>query len=183
MVASSGTGEEPLAAGFAAHEAWAFEEAYRRYGHLLYSTAYNVLGNADDAGDAVHDALARVWRSHNAYSRARGALRSFLTVCVRNEAISRRRAQSRRLRLEDRLAAEPEQHDELPSDDPIERDRLRSAMRQLPEEQRAPLELAYFEGKTHTEIANELHVPLGTIKSRIATGLRKLAAALGGTRE
>jgi RNA polymerase sigma-70 factor (ECF subfamily) len=81
------------------------------------------------------------------------------------------------------LAAEPEQHDELPSNDPIERDRLRAAMSRLPDEQRAPLQLAYFEGKTHTEIAHELKIPLGTIKSRIAIGLRKLAAALGGTRE
>lgn len=182
MVDSSGASEEPLADGFAAHEPWAFEEAYRRYRHLLYSTAYNVLGNADDAADCVHDALARVWRSPKAYSRARGALRSFLTVCVRNEAISRRRSQSRRLRLADRLAAEPVEHDEIPTPDPVERDRLRTAMTQLPQEQRLPLQLAYYEGKTHTEIAQELQIPLGTIKSRIAIGMRKLAAALGGTR-
>src|SRR6185312_717990 len=144
MVDSGGSGEEPLADGFAAHEAWAFEDAYRRYGQLLYSAAYNVLGNADDAADCVHDALARVWRSPNAYSRARGALRSFLTVCVRNEAISRRRAQSRRLRLADRLAAEPVEHAQLPASDPIERDRLRIAMTGLPAEQRLPLELAYY---------------------------------------
>lgn len=182
MVDSSGTGDEPLADGFAAHEPRAFEEAYRRYGGLLYSTAYNVLGNADDAADCVHDALARVWRSRNAYSRARGALRSFLVVCVRNEAISRRRTQSRRLRLADRLAAEPVQHEEPPSDDPIERDRLRTAMTKLPAEQRLPLQMAYYDGKTHTEISQELQIPLGTIKSRIAIGLRKLSAALGGTR-
>jgi RNA polymerase sigma-70 factor, ECF subfamily len=183
MVNSGGTGEEPLADGFAAHEPWAFEEAYRRYRPLLYSAAYNVLGNAEDAADSVHDALARVWRSRNAYSRTRGALRSFLIVCVRNEAISRQRAQSRRLRLADRLAAEPAQHAELPPDDPIELDRLRAAMTQLPAEQRLPLQLAYYGGKTHTEIAQELQIPLGTIKSRIAIGLRKLSASLGGSRE
>ena len=179
MVDSSGSSEEPLAVGFAAHEAWAFEEAYRRYGHLLYSTAYNVLGNADDAADCVHDALARVWRARSAYTSARGAVRSFLTVCVRNEAISRRRSQIRRLRLADRLAAEPVEHAELSAGDPIERDRLRSAMKQLPGEQRTPLEMAYYDGKTHTEIAAELQIPLGTIKSRIAIGLRKLSGALG----
>ena len=183
MVDSSGSGEEPLADGFAAHEHWAFEEAYRRYRPLLYSAAYNVLGNADDAADCIHDALARIWRSRNAYTRTRGALRSFLTVCVRNEAISRRRAQSRRLRLADRLAAEPAQHEEPPSGDPIELDRLRAAMMQLPAEQRLPLQLAYYGSKTHTEIAQELRIPLGTIKSRIAIGLRKLSAALGGVRE
>jgi RNA polymerase sigma-70 factor, ECF subfamily len=145
---------------------------------LLYSTAYNVLGNGDDAADCVHDALTRVWRSRSAYSRARGAVRSFLLVCVRNEAVSRRRSGARRLRLAERLAAEPQRYEELGAGDPIERDRLRRAMAQLPSEQRTPLELAYYEGKTHTEIASELHAPLGTIKSRIALALRKLAQAL-----
>lgn len=178
-------GEEALAAGFAAHERWAFDEAYARYGSLLYSTAYNVLENSEDAKDCVHDALARVWRAPNAYSRARGAVRSFLVVCVRNEAISRRRSQSRRTRLNDRIAAEPQEHDEIEIGDPIERDRLRTAFQTLPVEQREPLRLAYYEGKTHTEIAAELAQPLGTVKSRIALGLRKLAAALappGGVR-
>jgi RNA polymerase sigma-70 factor, ECF subfamily len=137
-----------------------------------------VLGNGEDAADCVHDALARVWQSKSAYSRARGAVRSFLLVCVRNEAVSRRRSRSRRLRLAERLAAEPQRYDELEAGDPIERNRLRTAMGQLPPEQRTPLELAYYEGKTHTEIAAELRAPLGTIKSRIAMGLRKLAVAL-----
>ena len=61
----------------------------------------------------------------------------------------------------------------------IEHDRLRAALRTLPPEQRKPLELAYFDYKTHVEIARELNEPLGTIKSRIALGLRKLGAALG----
>ncbi|MBV8154967.1 MAG: sigma-70 family RNA polymerase sigma factor [Candidatus Eremiobacteraeota bacterium] len=170
--------DDPLADGFAAREPWAFEEAYRRFGPLLYSTAYNVLGNAEDAADCVHDALARVWRSSNAYTKARGAVRSFLTVCVRNEAISRTRSQARRTRLSERLAAEPQEYEELGAGDPIERDRLRAALSRLPPEQSEPLRLAYFQGKTHTEIAAELETPLGTIKSRIAQGLRKLGAAL-----
>jgi RNA polymerase sigma-70 factor (ECF subfamily) len=174
--------DDALADGFAAHQRWAFDEAYRRYASLLYSAAYNVLGNREDAQDCVHDALARVWRLPSAYSRARGAVRSFLTVCIRNEAISRLRSQARRLRLAERLAAEPETHDELGAGDPIERDRLRAAFAKLPPEQRAPLELAYFEGKTHVEIAAALQQPLGTTKSRIALGLRRLAAALGGRR-
>lgn len=176
MVHSS---DDALADGFAAHESWAFDEAYQRYASLLYSAAYHVLGNPEDARDCVHDALARVWRAPNAYSRARGAVRSFLTVCVRNEAISRLRSQGRRLRLAERLAAEPQRHEELGAGDPIEIDKLRAAFAKLPEEQRRPLELAYYAGKTHVEIASELQQPLGTTKSRIAMGLRKLAAALG----
>jgi len=174
--------DDRLATAFAARERWAFDEAYRLYGALLYSTAYNVLGNAEDAKDCVHDALARVWRSPNAYSRARGAVRSFLVVCVRNEAISRLRSVGRRARLAERLAAEPVEHDELRVTDVVETDRLRAAMNGLPPEQRAPLELAYFEGKTHVEVAAALGEPLGMVKSRISLGLRKLAAALGGRR-
>jgi RNA polymerase sigma-70 factor, ECF subfamily len=171
--------DEALAAAFAAKERWAFDEAYARFGKLLYSTAYHVLGNAEDAQDCVHDALARVWRSPDSYMRSRGAVRSFLTVCVRNEAITRLRSKTRRRKLEERVAAEPQEHDELEAVDVIEHDRLRTALRTLPSEQRRPLELAYFEYKTHVEIARELNEPLGTIKSRIALGLRKLGAALG----
>jgi RNA polymerase sigma-70 factor, ECF subfamily len=172
--------DEALSAAFAAKERWAFNEAYARYGKLLYSTAYHVLGNAEDAQDCVHDALARVWRSPDAYVRSRGAVRSFLTVCVRNEAITRLRSKARRRKMEERIAAEPAEHDEIRDVDVIERDRLRAALRALPPDQRRPLELAYYEYKTHVEIARELGQPLGTIKSRIALGLRKLGAALGG---
>jgi RNA polymerase sigma-70 factor (ECF subfamily) len=171
--------DEALAAAFAAKERWAFDEAYARYARLLYSTAYHVLGNSEDAQDCVHDALSRVWRSPDSYMRSRGAVRSFLTVCVRNEAITRLRSKSRRRKLEERVAAEPQEHDELHAVDVIEHDRLRTAMSSLPPEQRRPLELAYYEYKTHVEIARELNEPLGTIKSRIALGLRKLGTALG----
>src|ERR1700722_9284644 len=105
--------DEALAAAFATKAPWAFEEAYRRYGALLYSTAYNVLGNAQDAQDCVHDALTRVWRSPDSYARSRGAVRSFLVVCVRNEAITRVRSKARREKLAQRVASEPREHDEL----------------------------------------------------------------------
>ncbi|HEY1655287.1 MAG TPA: sigma-70 family RNA polymerase sigma factor [Candidatus Tumulicola sp.] len=170
--------EEALATAFADRERWAFDEAYRRFAPLLYSVAYNVLGDAEDARDCVHDALARVWRSSGAYSRSRGAVRSFLVVCVRNEAISRRRARGRRQQLAQRLSAMPQEHGELDAGDPIERDRLRAALAKLAPEQRIPLELAYYRAMTHAEIAAELGEPLGTVKSRIAAGLRKLAATL-----
>jgi RNA polymerase sigma-70 factor, ECF subfamily len=171
--------DETLAAAFAAKERWAFDEAYSRYSKLLYSAAYHVLGNAEDAADCVHDALTRVWKSPDSYLRTRGTVRSFLVVCVRNEAITRLRSKARRRKLEERLAAQPQEHDELRIVDVVEHDRLRAALRALPTEQSRPLELAYYEHKTHVEIARELSEPLGTIKSRIALGLRKLGAALG----
>jgi len=178
VLSAGRSSDDALAAAFAAHEGWAFGEAYRRYASLLYSAAYNVLGNSEDAQDSVADAIARLWRSPDAYSTARGSLRSFLVVCARNEAISRRRRQGRKLRLEQRLAAMPADHDEMRLPDPIERDRVRRALLELPPEQRAALTLAYYEGKTHSEISAELREPLGTVKSRIKIGLRKLASLL-----
>jgi RNA polymerase sigma-70 factor, ECF subfamily len=179
VVMDAAPDEEALAVAFAAKDRRAFEEAYRRYGALLYSTAYHVLGNAEDAQDCVHDALARVWRSPDSYSRSRGAVRSFLTVCVRNEAITRLRSRSRRARLSERLASHPQYPEEIDVGDPVETARLRAALEMLPEEQRVVVELAFFQQKTHTEIARELNAPLGTVKSRVAMGLRKLGLALG----
>lgn len=171
-------GDEALAAAFAAHERWAFSEAYRQNASLLYSAAYNVLGNADDAKDCVADAIARLWRAPRPYSPGRGSLRNFLVVCVRNEAISRRRSRARRTRMELRVAGMASEHETIEAVDPIERDRVRQALSTLPKEQRTAIALAFYGGKTHSEIAAELQEPLGTIKSRIKLGLRKLAAAL-----
>ncbi|HEY2476702.1 MAG TPA: sigma-70 family RNA polymerase sigma factor [Candidatus Cybelea sp.] len=170
-----------MAVAFAAHERSAFAQAYRRYASLLYSAAYNVLGNRDEAQDCVHDAIAKLWRSRAPYSAQRGSLRSFLVVCVRNEAISWLRRRAHRMRLSERLAALPREHAELGAGDPIERDRVRNAVARLPDDQRTPLAMAFYEGKTHREIAAELAQPLGTIKSRISLGLRKLGASLASS--
>ena len=173
-----GADEATLAQAFARREEWAFDEAYRRYGGLLYTVALNVLHAAEDAEDCVHDVLVRIWRNPNAFAAQRGSVRAFLVVCVRNDAISRLRTAARRARLAERAAAEPEPGHELQIDDFVEQRRVREAIAQLPEEQRKALLLAFFGGKTHVEIAKELNQPLGTIKSRISLALRKLGLAL-----
>ena len=172
--------DDELATAFAAHEADALDEAYRRHAPLLLRVARDVLGNRGDAEDCVHDALMRVWRNPGSYRRERGALRAFLTVCVRNDALARRRSAARHLEIEARLARENavESDESLERVDPIARARIANALAALPAEQRRVIELAYFGGRTQTEIAAFLHVPLGTIKSRASMGLRKLALAL-----
>lgn len=170
--------ERTLAQAFARREDWAFDEAYRRYGTLLYSVALNVLHNVQDAEDCVHDALVRVWRNPKTFAADRGSVRAFLTVVVRNDAISRLRASARRGRLAERLGREDEPAEEFEIDDFVQQRKLRAAIEELPQEQRQPVLLAYFGGKTHVEIAKELAEPLGTVKSRISLGLRKLGAAL-----
>ena len=178
--ATSGQGAEEasLAQAFARREAWAFDEAYRRYGSLLFSVALNVLHNAEEAEDCVHDVLVRVWRNPAAFAVQRGTVRGFLVVCVRNDAISRQRTASRRARLSERIGHESQAVEEIEIADYIEHARVREALAHLPADQRQAVTLAYFGGKTHVEIARDLNQPLGTIKSRISLGLRKLGAAL-----
>lgn len=170
--------ERTVAQAFARRERWAFDEAYRRYGGLLYSVALKVLRNPQDAEDCVHDSLVRVWKNPQAFAAQRGSVRAFLTVCVRNDAISRVRMAARRERLDRRVNREAETFEEFAVNDFIETQRVRAALAQLPHDQREALLLAYYQGKTHVEIAQVLEQPLGTVKSRISLGLRKLAAAL-----
>jgi RNA polymerase sigma-70 factor, ECF subfamily len=170
--------EDDLVAHFVARRPEALEEAYRAFAPALYSVARHVLGNDADAQDCVHDALMRVWTRPGTYRPERGGLRAFLSVCVRNEAIGRKRDAARHFAIERRLGeADPDRPYEFEADDFIERSRLRDALETLPAEQRAALELAYFGYLSGTQIAEKLGVPLGTIKSRIAMGLRKLQLA------
>jgi RNA polymerase sigma-70 factor (ECF subfamily) len=170
--------EDDLVAQFVARRPQALEEAYRAYAPVLYSVARHVLGNDADAQDCVHDALVRVWTRPGTYRPERGSLRGFLSVCVRNEAIARKRDAARHFAIERRLGeADPKRPYELDVDDFVERSRLREALATLPDEQRAALELAYFGHLSQTQIAEKLGAPLGTIKSRVALGLRKLQLA------
>ncbi len=170
--------DAPLEQAFARRERWALDGVYARYHSLLYSVAFNVLRNADDAQDCLHDALIRVWTKRVTYDVARGTLRSFLVVCVRNQAISQQRTATRLAKLSTKVGAQSIRGEEFRVDDYVENRRLYAAFMSLPEEQRAPLVLSYFVGKTHVEIARELGLSLGTTKSRISLGLRRLGKAL-----
>ena len=165
--------DRELDVAFAAHADGALEEAYRRHAAVLLAAARHVLGAGGDARDCVHDALVRVWSRPGAYRLERGALRPFLIVCVRNEAISRKRGAARLVATE--LRAIPAAPFAV---DLAERVALRSALETLPRDQRVVIELAYWGDCTQQEIAARLDVPLGTIKSRAALGLRKLARTL-----
>ena len=171
--------EQELAHAFAARADGALEEAYRRYATRLIAVARQVLVAEGDAEDCLHDVLMRVWMGSHAYRAERGTLRAFLVVCVRNEALARRRSTLRHQEIDDRLARERETTQVSPFDsDPIERARLTEALGALPAEQRAVIDLAYFGGRSQTEISAALNIPLGTVKSRASLALRKLALAL-----
>ncbi len=174
------TGDEALAAAFAARAPGALEAAYARHIDVLYAVARSVLGASQDAQDCVHDTVLRVWLAPNTYLLERGTLRAFLVVCVRNDALSRRRSETRRAELESESSlAQDAVPDAFALIDPVERARLRAALDTLPREQRAVIELAYAGERTQAEIAAQLGIPLGTVKSRVSLALRKLAVALG----
>jgi len=168
-----------LAQAFVDRKQVAFAEAYQRYRDLLYSVARSVSGSAPEAEDCVHDALVRVWSQPNSYRVERGALRAFLVVCVRNEALTQRRNAARHATIEAKTALlDRFERDAFEDVDHVELTRLRSAIAALPADQQKVLELAYFGGLSQSEIASRLDAPLGTIKSRASIALRKLTLAM-----
>jgi RNA polymerase sigma-70 factor (ECF subfamily) len=168
--------DAPLARAFARREPGALDRVYARHGRRLLAVAFAVLGDREAAEDALHDALLRAWDA-GTYRPERGAIGPFLAACVRNESIGNARSEGRRRRRERRAAPADER-----TVDPADAIVVRAALAALPAEQRAVLEYAYDRGFTHGEIARELDLPLGTVKSRIALGMRKLTLDLGRER-
>jgi len=159
------------------------ELLYERFGRLAFGLAYRILGESPSAEDAVQEAFLTVWRQAERLDPARGRVGSFLMTVVHHKAIDllrSRRGQAARSVPLDPATIEAQEADVL--------DRVatsmgaaaaREALRSLPQEQREPIELAYFEGMTHVEIAEALGVPLGTVKSRLRLGLERMRSAFG----
>ncbi len=173
-------GDDELASDFIARDPTAFERAYATYGRALQAVARNVLGSDAAAEDCVHEALLRVWGTADSYRRERGPLRTFLIVCVRNEALSVARGDARRAAREDHVRRLTPVSTTVEVADHVEAQRVHSALSALPGEQRAALELVYYRNHTQAEAAAQLGVPLGTLKSRISLGIRRLHALLAG---
>lgn len=167
----------------AAHgEANALSALYDRYATLMASVAQRILGDRELAEDLVHDVFMEAWRAAADYDPARGTVRTWLMVRLRSRALDRKRsAVFRREVATDRMPTTTDEGDiaralvEAPDAQVV-----RAALAELPEEQRAVLELAYFEGLTSSEIADRMGSPIGTVKSRTAAAMAKLRAALEG---
>ena len=166
-------------------DAGALGELYDRYASIALATAQRVVGGRDEAEDVVHDAFVAVWRKIDRFDAERGALRGWLMTIVRNRAIDRVRARRATLDVDDadersllRTGPNPT------SDDALRRAAagdLRTALAELPEEQRRAVELAYFEGYTYREVAEMTGVPAGTANGRLRLALAKLRDSLSGT--
>lgn len=149
---------------------------YDRYSSIVYSVALRVLGDTGTAEDVLQDVFMQLWRNPRTFDSSRGRLGAWLAVITRNRAIDALRKRRPENDIADVVVSvEPDLAAEA------DRSRLAQKVRGLlgtmPAPQRAALELAYFEGLTHTEIAAKTGEPLGTIKTRIRAGLTALRKA------
>jgi RNA polymerase sigma-70 factor, ECF subfamily len=165
-------------------DARAFEVIYERHSSAAFSLAYRMMGTRSGAEDVTQDAFLSMWRSGARYDQARGSVRTWVLGIVHHRAIDalrrstvhdRRRAGDEgieeRFEARERTDVEAARREEAAS--------VRQALQTLPADQCQVIELAYFGGFTHTEIADMLEAPVGTIKGRMRLGLKKMRASLG----
>jgi RNA polymerase sigma factor (sigma-70 family) len=171
--------DEAVLALIARSDDQALAELYRRFGRLAYGLAFRILRDDALAQDAVQEAFLGVWRAADRFVAERAKPSTWLLTLVHRRAVDL-------VRREERRRAEP-----LPDTEPggaetadeaelaAQRQTIRDALRRLPPEQREAIELAYYGGYTQSELAERLGQPLGTIKSRMFTGLARLRETLG----
>jgi RNA polymerase sigma-70 factor (ECF subfamily) len=169
--------DEQLLARVADGDSDAFGDLYQRYARAILGLALRRLGDRGRAEDAVQEAFASVWRAAGSYKPERGPVAPWLYAVARNAIADRGRARNE----------PPVEPMDSPSDEPGPADlaeqswvayRVHRAMEDLPESERTVLELAYWSGLSQSEIAAFLSIPLGTVKTRARSGLRRLSVAL-----
>lgn len=172
--------DEAVLALIARSDEQALAELYRRFGPLAYGLAFRILRDDALAQDAVQEGFLAVWRSAGRFTAERAKPSTWLLTLVHRRAVDL-------VRREERRRTEPLQPETEPADTEAadeaelatQRQTIREALRQLPPEQREAIELAYYGGYTQSELADRLGQPLGTIKSRMFTGLARLRDELG----
>ena len=166
----------------------ALERLYDAYSPVLYGIAYRISGERSDAEEIVLDSFVQVWRDARRFRAERGSVIAWLTTICRSRALDLVRARGRRARVLDQASlGEPESAPGMGTEVPAAERRLESseqrrvvadALRGLPEPQREAIQLAYYDGLSHSEIAERLGEPLGTIKTRVRLAMEKLRDAL-----
>lgn len=161
----------------------AFEELYDRHSRIVYALVVRILQQSPTAEEVVQDVFLQLWRNAAQYQVARGPFVPWLLTLARNRALDHLRLKSERQRRRE------DQTEELPAisqapeyekalDEKRRAERVRSLIGTLSAPQKKAIEMAYFEGLSHSEIANALHEPLGTVKSWIRNGLLRLKEGL-----
>src|SRR6266699_7313565 len=177
--------DEALINALAEEAEWAMEPLYERYNRVLYSLAYRMVADHQVAEDLLQEAFLSVWRRASSYSPQSGTVRSWLVSIVHHRTIDYLRAVRRRSILKEATWEEVEQDERTAFPDvwdeawrSVQSAQVRAALMNIPIEQRMVIELAYFQGWTHSEIAEGCKIPLGTVKARIRLGLMHLKGIL-----
>jgi RNA polymerase sigma-70 factor (ECF subfamily) len=181
--------QPPLLPSVARGDVAAFEALYDRYSGLLYALLLRMLGSPEDAQEVLQEAFVKAWNDARMFDSARGSEVAWLISITRSRGIDRIR--SRKIRYERESDAGREISIRTTSVDTAtgshelilaqERAAVRAALVELPEAQRLALEMAYFDGLSQTQIAEKLGEPLGTIKTRMQLGMKKLRDRLKST--
>jgi RNA polymerase sigma-70 factor (ECF subfamily) len=186
MRTQSSIDEPALITRIAQQDETALAELYDRYARILYAVAFKMLNAAEEAEEAVLDVFHQVWRTAGRYDAKKARVDTWLFMQIRSRALDRLRVRERMARTKtlslDALEIETPSLAIHPEEDVVIYERraiVMAAIQELPAEQRYVLELAYFKGLTHAEIAAQIGIPLGTIKTRIRLGLSKLRGVLG----
>jgi len=179
-----GLNDDTLIQAVASGQEWAIEALYQRYSGSLYSLAYRMVADHQVAEDLLQEAFVAVWRRATSYSSQSGAVHTWLLSIVHHRAIDYVRSLRRRAALgsvtlneAEMISTSSEVWEQVWQS--VQRDQVREALMKLPLEQRLVIELAYFQGWTHAEIAIGSQIPLGTVKARMRLGLMHLKRILG----
>ncbi len=162
----------------------ALAELYRRHGAIVAAVSARLLGDRGRADEVTQEIFTRLWQRPERFDPERSSLRTFLVTDAHGRAVDRLRSDLRRTAREER-----HERNALRVDADVEREvwellraeRVRDALVELPETERAAIQLAYFDGRTYREVADQLGIPEGTAKSRIRNGLHRLARHLEAT--
>jgi RNA polymerase sigma factor (sigma-70 family) len=179
--------DEALLNAIADGAVWAMESLYHRYSRILYSLAYRMVADHQVAEDLLQDAFLSVWRRATSYSPQMGAARSWLISILHHRTIDYLRRVRRRSTIQEAPLEDLELDESTATPDvwneawrSVKSSHVRAALMKIPTEQRLVIELAYFQGWAHTEIAEGTQIPLGTVKARMRLGLTHLKQVLIG---
>jgi len=185
LVSTDPISDETLIQAISNGEVWALESLYQRYKVLTYSHCYRMVADHQVAQNLTQEAFMKIWQHASLYVPQAGTLRTWLFTIVQHQTIDYLRALQRRSRLQE-VNWDTIDEEEQPTQPDIWIEtwqsilsvQVHAALLRIPPEQRLVIELAYFQGSTHVEIAQRCHIPPGTVKARMRLGLLHLKQAL-----
>jgi RNA polymerase sigma-70 factor (ECF subfamily) len=172
------------------HDEAALGELYDRWSDRVYAVAFHLVGNRDDAEEVVEKAFSQIWAEADRYHDGRGSVEAWIILIARSRALDRLRLLKSRMRREERLDEKAADTIPIAADSPLQdaaagetREIVDRALDRLPGDQQRVVRMSFFQGLTQREIAHELGLPLGTVKTRTRLAFPKLRALLAGLRE